>query len=79
MARNTVLTQRQREQMMAFPHPDETRLIARGSSGLCVVNIYSAIKPMYLSWISPFFRTFSRQNCKFSKLPREIPKSRIFS
>ena len=29
MVRNTVLTQRQREQMMAFPHPDETRLIAR--------------------------------------------------
>lgn len=29
MARNTVLTQRQREQVMAFPHPDETRLIAR--------------------------------------------------
>ncbi|MDQ7027706.1 MAG: Tn3 family transposase [Anaerolineae bacterium] len=29
MARNTVLTQHQREQVMGFPHPDETRLIAR--------------------------------------------------
>ena len=29
MARNTVLTQRQRVQVMAFPHPDDTRLIAR--------------------------------------------------
>ena len=29
MARNTVLTQRQREQVMAFPHLDDTRLIAR--------------------------------------------------
>lgn len=29
MARNTVLTQRQREQVMAFPHPDDHRLIAR--------------------------------------------------
>jgi TnpA family transposase len=29
VARNTVLTQRQREQVMAFPHPDETGLIAR--------------------------------------------------
>ncbi len=29
MARNAVLTQKQREQVMAFPHPDETRLIAR--------------------------------------------------
>ena len=29
MARNTVLTQRQREQVMAFPHPDNARLIAR--------------------------------------------------
>ena len=29
MVRSTVLTQRQREQVMAFPHPDDTRLIAR--------------------------------------------------
>jgi len=29
MARNTVLTQHQREQVMAFPHPDDTHLIAR--------------------------------------------------
>ena len=29
MPRNTVLTQRQREQVMAFPHPSDTRLIAR--------------------------------------------------
>ena len=29
MARNTILTQRQREQMMAFPDPDDARLIAR--------------------------------------------------
>jgi TnpA family transposase len=29
MARNTVLTQRQREQVVAFPHPDDIRLIAR--------------------------------------------------
>lgn len=29
MARNTVLTQRQRERVMAFPHPDDNRLIAR--------------------------------------------------
>jgi TnpA family transposase len=29
MARNTVLTSRQREQVMAFPHPDDARLIAR--------------------------------------------------
>ncbi|MEM6281998.1 MAG: Tn3 family transposase [Chloroflexota bacterium] len=29
MARNTILTQRQREQVMAFPHPDDVRLIAR--------------------------------------------------
>lgn len=29
MARSTVLTQRQREQVMAFPQPDDTRLIAR--------------------------------------------------
>lgn len=29
MARNIVLTQHQREQVMAFPRPDETRLIAR--------------------------------------------------
>lgn len=29
MPRNTILTARQREQVMAFPHSDETRLIAR--------------------------------------------------
>ena len=29
MVRSTVLTQRQREQVMAFPHPDDQRLIAR--------------------------------------------------
>ena len=29
MARNTVLTSHQREQVMAFPHPDDTHLIAR--------------------------------------------------
>ncbi|MEL7234387.1 MAG: DUF4158 domain-containing protein, partial [Chloroflexota bacterium] len=29
MARNTVLTSHQREQVMAFPDPDDARLIAR--------------------------------------------------
>jgi hypothetical protein len=57
--------------------PDGAQRMIIGSSGLCVVNIYSVMKSLYLGCISPFFRAFSRQNCKFSKLPREIPKSLI--
>lgn len=47
----------------------------RGSSGLCVVNIYSVIDSAYLRYILPIFHACSTQNHKFTKLPREIPKS----